>query len=64
MDPTLSERIAEATAPITSGVKDAVNPIAEKAGAAVSGFFGGIGKMLGGNKEKESSVEEIDSTEE
>lgn len=64
MDPTLSEKIAEAAAPITSGVKDAVNPIAEKTGAAVSGFFGGIGKMFTGNKKKDSSEEESDSAEE
>ena len=61
MDPTLSERIAEAAAPITSGVQDTVNPIVEKAGAAISGFFGGIGKMLSGNNEKESADAETDS---
>ena len=59
MDPTLSETIAEATAPVTSGIKGA----AEKTGAAVSGFFGGIGKMFTGNKKTESSDEETASAE-
>lgn len=64
MDPTLSERIAEVSAPVTSGINNAVAPIAEKTGAAVTGFFGGIGKMFGGNKKTESSSNENDSAEE
>ena len=59
MDPTLYETISEATAPVASGIKDA----AEKTGAAVSGFFGGIGKMFTGNKQTESSEKKTDSAE-
>lgn len=63
MAPTLSETIAETTAPVTSEIKKAVVPIAEKTGAAVSGLFGGIGKIFGGNN-KQSSIEDNNTIEE
>lgn len=63
LNPTLSEKISEASEHIAAEIKDTVTPISKKAGAAVTGFFGSMGKRFGENKKEAAKKEEAANKE-